>query len=764
MPSTKTIEIVNNSEEKVYIFSLYVEDSHIHIQLFGNHILPFGNLTMSLTFLPKKLGQIQQTLEIDCSVGKFLYEISGFGIPNPYHAKPLISKLTFGMDFQDTITLFNPFPDMLEISEVLFSHCSFLNFKPIESNKIPPFKQKKIIVAQIQSLAPRKYQGLVFIRTTRDNLTIPVEMIIFQDSLNFTQQEIDFGTIINQNGKKTLPITLLNSNQAPIHLKDLYALPNTQHLSIEFFSQTIEPKSKSTIAHATFTAVNEGTFKGKITLITNHPKFPKLNITYKANVIFGSLNITSNTAFHSGSESNTEILSITNNFLKPITIYSAYFNSSLFRIMNFTSHLLQPGEIWNQSSIQLSNSCSSNKKELLNLFTNIGFIQFPFCCYNGKLKHSVSNNLSNLTQDMNSQKKKVDFGSIAMNSHKTLYLLLKNENPVNVSVLSIASDLNTLNISIFGLWEQNLSSPPTKSRTVPFLLEIDKKMVISLRVCSNKEEQVSRTLTISTSFEEIKIPISYTSLSETNLHSNPIETDFLFSENPFLFPITVQNTNSYSIGITNITSPHFLVTPVFQPLVQAPPRSETEVGFVKIDLSKDFYSKYALRKKNETNNNRDLTKTDLLNLKLQELWWQQILKNQHNFLKTSIDIQTDFGTILSIPLKATIVKPSIFQNKEIDFSVVKIGKPHFKNITVYNPSFTTSLFLNLLPLQSNQSFEIIQDFTPAIISPRSSQNVGIIQFFPSNCNNSSSILHVKNNMTILDSLNLFGKVNFLFLP
>jgi len=48
------------------------------------------NVSLSILFLPRQLGLVENTVAIQTSVGTFMYQVSGRGIENPYGIQPLV--------------------------------------------------------------------------------------------------------------------------------------------------------------------------------------------------------------------------------------------------------------------------------------------------------------------------------------------------------------------------------------------------------------------------------------------------------------------------------------------------------------------------------------------------------------------------------------------------------------------------------------------------------------------------------------------------
>jgi hypothetical protein len=88
---------------------------------------PGESASFSVLFLARNEGVSFGTLVIETSVGGFLVQVQGEGVPNAYNAKPLLDvKVPMGLTIQPQLEIFNPFNKPLKIKEV-FTNEGFLH-------------------------------------------------------------------------------------------------------------------------------------------------------------------------------------------------------------------------------------------------------------------------------------------------------------------------------------------------------------------------------------------------------------------------------------------------------------------------------------------------------------------------------------------------------------------------------------------------------------------------------------------------------------
>uniref|UniRef100_A0A8C7M8P7 Transmembrane protein 131 n=1 Tax=Oncorhynchus kisutch TaxID=8019 RepID=A0A8C7M8P7_ONCKI len=298
MPTMEKIYLNNPSSEEISLISISATTAHFHPSCFQNGIIPAGgNTSFDLVFLARVVRNIENTLFINTSNhGVFTYQVFGVGISNPYRLRPFIgARVHVNGSFSPLINIHNPHSEPLQVVEMFFSgdhHHLDLPTGQQGGTKtfwdIPPFETKGVMRASFSSRDADNHTAFIRIKTNEDQFIIlPVEVTSAPGIYSSTEM-LDFGTLRSQDWPKQLNLHLLNSGRKDVWIASIRTTPSNE-ATINFKAITLEAgESRYTkVASISFDAERPVQFSGKITV--KEINSSKLEVPYQAAVLQGYL-------------------------------------------------------------------------------------------------------------------------------------------------------------------------------------------------------------------------------------------------------------------------------------------------------------------------------------------------------------------------------------------------------------------------------------------------------------------------------------------
>lgn len=167
----------------------------------------------------------------------------------------------------------------------IFTTGGFLHLSPIQENSnlqqsihrtIPSYQTTDIVNLKFTPQVPAKYQGIVNIKTSRDQIVIPVEFSVVQgynhfkkklcqlnlskiqfflDGIHILNDVLDFGTLVFQNEQKFIPLRIFNSKKDPVLLTSLTSMSSKDDdpISVKFSPMLLPNGGKVTILFLSLT-------------------------------------------------------------------------------------------------------------------------------------------------------------------------------------------------------------------------------------------------------------------------------------------------------------------------------------------------------------------------------------------------------------------------------------------------------------------------------------------------------------------------------
>ncbi|KAL6067249.1 hypothetical protein QOT17_009046 [Balamuthia mandrillaris] len=822
MPAVESISIINTSErDGLHLFSIASESVHFHSSYFKQSVIPpLGNTTVSIVFLPRTVGVVENDIILQSSVGNVAYRVYGQGVQNPYKLQPFVGvKVPADVTYSPPIEMYNPNDEPLQIKEV-FTSGGFLHLTlpkgedPHTIWTIQPHTKKPIVKLAFVSQQPGKYTGYVNIKTDQDNMILHVDVLVVKGGLHRTPEELDFATLTSTSDQRQTSLVLLNSGDSPVQVSEIFPLTPDPHLQVDFTRTVIPPASEKQIATFTYSGRNEGQFTGKLLLRTNdtNPANARMEIPYKARVLHGSLGYHPlNTTFSVGKppfEPVVQSLVFTNKFSVPLVFYSAEIEDPNFEVVNFRpGTTAQPGASWPPVTISfLANSTDMMYSTELALSTNASVIRIPLYCYHGRLTYSVTDasDPEILSND------KIDFGMLGVNEIRSRSFNLTNPNPVRVAIYSLHTDIDGLLIKLDSVWNSNgyamhtgsgrgeisnsrptLNNNPSKQEQPFLVLEPGNSAIFTAELSSSREEQKTGSILVKTPYENLSIPVNFHSVQGSLTITPPL----IRYDQP-AFPgrvlnktISAKSTYGRAIQILSVTTSDPRLVPILTHNTLEP-NTKVEIGYILFDPSKvpaedNYLSELDTSAQTELSKFREpLNRQDLQALQRREQIWKRLTENEEASngiveVRGSLTVNTDVIMGYTLAIRAQLVKPSVVTTPTIDFSLTQVGFAAQHNIGLVNPS-DHPLHVQLLPLpeqnpgtslEEGEEDETLMPVSPTassfylppaaleerIVPPHTVIDLGPIFFNPLNLEKMNVTLYVKNNLTIVDNILLIGE-------
>lgn len=149
---------------------------------------------------------------------------------------------------------------------------------------------------------------------------------------------------------------------------------------------------------------------------------------------------------------------------------------------------------------------------------------------------------------------------------------------------------------------------------------------------------------------------------------------------------------------------------------------------------------------------------------MEELEWERLAKSGELNVKAVLTLETNLQHTFSIPVHAFLSKPTIIL-ENVKFPLTEVGSTNSQPIYIHNPS-EFPLLVQILPIMDDNkdSFSISEECKQLqLIQPKAFHEIGTLYFSPKSNKYFTSNLFVKNNLTIVDSIPVFGYVSLILL-
>ncbi|XP_016084899.1 transmembrane protein 131-like [Sinocyclocheilus grahami] len=424
---------------------------------FENMIIPpGGNTSFDVVFLARVVGNVENTLFINTSHhGVFTYQVFGVGIPNPYRLRPFVgARVPVNSSFSPLISIFNPHSEPLQVVEMYTSGGDLHLELPTGQQggtkrlwEIAPFETKGVMRASFSSRDADNHTAFIRIKTNASNedefIILPVEVeVTTAPGIYSSTEMLDFGTLRSQDRPKQLNLHLLNSGAKDVSIMSVRPTPSNEAVTVDFKQITLKAgESRYTkVASISFDASKarrSDQFSGKITVKAKEKSYSKLEIPYQAEVLEGYLGFDhTSTLFHirdSPVDPVDRPIYLTNTFNFAIRIHNVSLPEeakTMFNVHNFSMPVLIPAHesryIFSLLFRPVRPSIHIDSNILL--ITNASKFHLPVRAYTGFLEPVV---LPPCLRDHI-----LDFGVLSATDTSSLVFVVVNSNPIELEIKS----------------------------------------------------------------------------------------------------------------------------------------------------------------------------------------------------------------------------------------------------------------------------------------------------------------------------------------
>uniref|UniRef100_G3PKK0 Transmembrane protein 131 n=1 Tax=Gasterosteus aculeatus aculeatus TaxID=481459 RepID=G3PKK0_GASAC len=313
--------------------------------------------------------------------------------------------------------------------------------------EIPPFETKGVMRASFSSRDVDNHTAFIRIKTNAPNedqfIILPVEVEVTSAPGIYSSTEmLDFGTLRSQDRPKLLNLHLLNSGTKDVPITSVRTTPSNEAVTLDFKAVTLKAgESRYTkVASISFDASKARRpyqFSGKITVKAKEKSYSKLEIPYQADVLDGYLGFDQTTTlFHirdSPVDPVVRPVFLTNAFSFAIRIHNVSLPEeakTMFNVQNLSVPLLIPPHesryIFSLLFRPVRPSIHIDSNILL--ITNASKFHLPVRAYTGFLEPLVLP--PSLKENL------LDFGIRSATETSSITFVVVNSNPIELEIKS----------------------------------------------------------------------------------------------------------------------------------------------------------------------------------------------------------------------------------------------------------------------------------------------------------------------------------------
>ncbi|XP_073994610.1 transmembrane protein 131 isoform X2 [Rhodnius prolixus] len=685
---------------------------------------------------------------------------------------------------------------------------------------IPAFLTKPIIRLKFHATTQKNHTAYIRLKVDKsgETLVIPVDVEVGPVCGLYSPDDlIDFGIGGTQDLPKEVKIYLKNSWKKPIRVQNVIAMPVSKALKIDFQPVKVPPDvSHSTqVAVLTFDwklAHETGQTSGRV-VIKSGQAGHKLMLTYTARVLTGGLQVgRSEARFMSESgRIKSQSVNLTNNYNMPIAITNATLHATAkfyFQIHDFLPTIILAGET--KSVLQIGVRGESLPSHLrlqttLFIYTNVSMISIPILCYDGKLNKVIPSE----TNDT-----ELYLGTVGCGNVKTVYFALVNENPVSIQLQDVSVNMTGAQVRVVAVKKGNVTLETLSRVLEKFNASLKAPYIgpghhciLELSVEAGYDPgHVQGSICVTTDHELITIPVFMrVEHGSLTIVTDPVQFVDCFPSAVCTAEVRVESKFGLGMAITGVTSiphqPRLGFVPTSPPLI--PPFSNTLLGHLTWDMS--GVESYLSSSTNSTGGENWLSTLSLgsesLELDMGLLRSRYGRYEAWSSVPTSVSLRLDTTEVRGLSFSATVSPgwPSLSPHTFLNLPLTRVGDTSVANLTLTNPASSQSvlvqlvlghdypspaLLLHVLPPSlrpsSNRSYENILDDSEDVfdisvdgevtiptgtephkksktfmLPPLSNVSVNV-HFKPVRAHLTSSILIIRNNLTILEVVELIG--------
>eukprot|EP00743_Colponemidia_sp_Colp-15_P008375 GILK01009097.1.p1 GENE.GILK01009097.1~~GILK01009097.1.p1 ORF type:complete len:1946 (-),score=334.09 GILK01009097.1:26-5863(-) len=795
VPTLQEVQITNLHAEAISLSNVFVDNIQFHVVMFHVTIIPPNSTyTLQVAYLPTALGRHSGLMLLEMNAGSVVYLISAEGIPNPYRVLSSISMtIPLGMPHLASMDLYNPFDETLQIQEVYTTEGHVQLSLPTPENRfgrqdiaesdaaevqiweIEPKSSKKIIQMYLNPAGLGIYHGLLHIKTSKDNMVVPVDLTVIKIGIHTIPDQLDFGTMTREEETHTLPLLLHNASPNPVSVSDVYApIPDNQ-LSIRYTRGVlVNLGEKKEIGSVSFKALRPGVFNSHFLIRTNDSltSTSRLEVPFKAQVVFGALDYYKrNTTFHVNESGVVKDLYFTNHFKTTQQFISAVIKDANVKVRNSEPGLkLAPNQKGRFCSLEFTaNSTDLQYTVDLLLKTNLAVHTIPVTVYRGALECVVEGTAGSHLCSNASFTMSFDVAGVHEVRRKTINVT--NTNPVNVTLSDFNISDSSITLFLDGLYRaENSGEPKLKVSNRRLLrrgrvvsLRPDDTAVLVVELNASIAESKTVQMSLRSSYERFVGQIQYESLNGSVRFSPELLTfESSFAGHARNGSITAYSTYNRPVTVVDIASSDCRIIAV--------PTNVTLVPLVSLEIAQVFFDpsrkpdasarpKAEERLTDLSTFDAPLTARDIQQWKSRK----QKMDSADGLIHAELTVYTDVIVKSVIQVQAALSRPALVQSESLDFNRTHVGTVVDRFITVHNPSESPLVVQLSFPVSSSSvsgrimnAFSIVPSASAVAVAPSSSVDLGPIRFTPSVAGPCNATLYIRNNLTGLEQVTLWG--------
>uniref|UniRef100_A0A4W5K893 Transmembrane protein 131 n=1 Tax=Hucho hucho TaxID=62062 RepID=A0A4W5K893_9TELE len=648
------------------------------------------------------VGSVENTLFINTSHhGVFTYQVFGVGIPNPYRLRPFIgARVPVNGSFSPLINIHNPHSEPLQVTNIHNPHSTSLSYC-LWRWRSPQVLDQFII------------------------LSVEVEITSAPGIYSSTEM-LDFGTLRSQDRPKRLNLHLLNSGAKDVPI---------------------------TVSKYTDDAIKQKRpvqFSGKITVKVKEKKSTcKLEVPYQAEVLQGYLGFDHTaTLFHIRDrpvEPVNRPIFLTNTFNFAVRIHNVTLPdeaNTMFSVRNLSAPVLIPPHesryIFSLLFRPVRPSIHIDSNILL--ITNASKFHLPVRAYTGYLEPLVLS--PSLKEHL------LDFGVCSSTDFSSILFVVFNSNPIELQIKSWLVTGDSLSMELLRTERGNRTAALGRSRELH----------------SISASQYKTVILSSGYYAAFRVTLEAHALEGMYDGAVHINTDYQILTIPVKAVIAVGKLNSYpehiilppSFPVSNFSEarPHGLVL-------------QEDIWDADVDLHQKLLRRWRELKDRSGHQveavfevGTDLQKTVQATVTAQQTWPSLVNASQQvTFPLTNTDSSSETEFVLENPADVPVYvqvlplalypNPSMFAGKLADW--LPLGK--LSNIDTESLEFQSSVMKGSSGFVEGSTRPFVYN---VLLQPGEVKSFSL-RFTPASNHSVSSLLIVRNNLTVIDMIVAHGQ-------
>ncbi|KAH1021032.1 hypothetical protein HUJ04_010605 [Dendroctonus ponderosae] len=540
--SNKTVDLSSISGNTVHFHSSFFEDKQIP---------PNGNTTFKVVYLGRHEGPVESSLFLHTSNGFVKYNVKAFGTFNSYKVRPIVGvKLPVNSTFTPVIYMHNPHSQAIQIVEILSSGGGFHLELPGGQHEglnglweINPYETKAVIRIRFDAKIPHNHTAYIRIKLhdPEEISIVPLEVEVTEvQNVFHPQGYVDFGIAGSLDEPKEVNLCLHNPLKRAVRVHSVSTL--SKSIKIHYYNIRINPPGEDenkcvNVETLTLDWKNAWQFEdyhGQI-IVKLQGRKNRTEIPYFLTVLKGGLSYDkmSTTYFliEQEMDTNERNFEVVNHFHLPVQIVDVKFPFDMDKVQTLTPLTVHPLEKKSLFNIWLKPTAKKTDMQLtshIKILTNVSEMNVPLLSYNGKLQIHLP---------YPSDGRSLNIGLIGHHKKMELVFSLNNPNPVELALLHLTTSLATSEFELFGCG-----------------VAAQGYAVVKMTINTNDDDgYVKGDIHIQTVYENLSFPVSYkVAAGEMIIDRDDLLFDNCFPGKTCTHPLRVFSSFSQKMSVENI--------------------------------------------------------------------------------------------------------------------------------------------------------------------------------------------------------------------